>query len=385
MQAVILAAGEGKRVRPLTHGRPKALIPVVNRPVLGHVIDAVITAGIRDIIVVVGYRKEQVMRYLNSLDLPVQVVVQDRQLGTGHALSCAEHLLADRFLVLPGDNTIDAGSVSQLLTGDHAILVKEHNNPSNFGVVLARDGYLTQIIEKPEAAPSFTVSTGIFSLDRTVFPHMDDPDLTSAIASMVRSGTRFRVVPATDWQDAIYPWDINTLNGRLLPSVKRELAGRVSRETAIRGAVRCGEGTTIEPFTTITGPVIIGKDTVIGPHTCILPGTSIGSGVTIGPFSVIGNAVIMDRVTIGASSHISDAVIGEGCGIGDHTAVVSGNSPLRFGGGVVTARFGAVLGDDVTTGPFTILEQCVVGNGVSIAGGSRVRLDSALRDRSMVM
>ena len=86
MQAVILAAGEGKRVRPLTRSRPKALIPVANRPIIEYVIEALLKNGIRDIIVVVGYRKEQVTRFLNQLDVPVEVVVQAKQLGTAHAL-----------------------------------------------------------------------------------------------------------------------------------------------------------------------------------------------------------------------------------------------------------------------------------------------------------
>ena len=89
MQAVILAAGEGKRVRPLTRSRPKALLPVANRPIIGYVIEALLKNGIRDIVVVVGYRKEQVIRFLNELDVPITVVVQDKQLGTGHALNCA--------------------------------------------------------------------------------------------------------------------------------------------------------------------------------------------------------------------------------------------------------------------------------------------------------
>ena len=86
MQAVILAAGEGKRVRPLTRGRPKALLPVANRPIIEYVIEALLKNGIRDIVVVVGYRKEQVTRFLNQLDVPISVVIQDKQLGTAHAL-----------------------------------------------------------------------------------------------------------------------------------------------------------------------------------------------------------------------------------------------------------------------------------------------------------
>ena len=86
MQAVILAAGEGSRLRPLTRSKPKAMLPVANRPIIEYVIDALLENGIRDIVVVVGYRKEDVIRHLNRLDAPIQVVVQERQLGTADAL-----------------------------------------------------------------------------------------------------------------------------------------------------------------------------------------------------------------------------------------------------------------------------------------------------------
>ncbi|MDD1675829.1 MAG: nucleotidyltransferase family protein, partial [Methanomicrobiales archaeon] len=100
VQAVILAAGEGSRIRPLTWSRPKAMIPVANVPIIGHVINSLVENGIRSIIVVVGYRKEQVMSYLNTIDTPIQVVVQEKQLGTAHALQCAEQKITEDFLLL---------------------------------------------------------------------------------------------------------------------------------------------------------------------------------------------------------------------------------------------------------------------------------------------
>src|SRR5512137_558576 len=107
MQAVILAAGEGKRVRPLTRSRPKAMIPVANRPIIEYVIEALLKNGIRDIVVVVGYREEEVTRFLNQLEIPIEVVVQTKQLGTAHALLCAESKISGDFLLLPADNYID--------------------------------------------------------------------------------------------------------------------------------------------------------------------------------------------------------------------------------------------------------------------------------------
>src|SRR5512137_1198858 len=160
MQAVILAAGEGKRLRPLTRNRPKVLIPVANNPIIDYPIKALIANGIWDIIVVVGYRKEHVIRHLNQCDVPIQVVEQKNQLGTGDALKCAEPLVRGDFLVLPGDNYIDAASIARIKDERNAVLVQDHPYPSNFGVVVMKKGEVTGIFEKPEHAPSFTVSTG---------------------------------------------------------------------------------------------------------------------------------------------------------------------------------------------------------------------------------
>ena len=170
MQAVILAAGEGKRVRPLTWSRPKAMIPVANRPIIAYTIDALVKNGIRDIIVVVGYRKEQVTRFLNQLDLPIEVVVQEKQLGTAHALRQAESRIEGDFLLLPGDNYIDAQSVAKIKEIKNAILVKEHPSPSNFGVVTIRDGQVDSIVEKPDHAPSFLVRTRDIFVKQRLLP-----------------------------------------------------------------------------------------------------------------------------------------------------------------------------------------------------------------------
>ena len=158
MQAVILAAGEGSRLRPLTRSKPKAMLPVANRPIIEYVIDALLENGIREIVVVVGYRKEEVIRHLNKLDAPIQVVVQERQLGTADALRAAASEITDDFLVLPGDNYINAGSIARIKEERNAVLVAEHPNPSNFGVVVIRNGIVREIVEKPEDAPTFTAA-----------------------------------------------------------------------------------------------------------------------------------------------------------------------------------------------------------------------------------
>ncbi|MCX6693695.1 MAG: sugar phosphate nucleotidyltransferase [Methanomicrobiales archaeon] len=385
MQAVILAAGEGKRVRPLTRGRPKALLPVGNRPILWYVIDAVVRAGIRDVVVVVGYRKEQVMRFLGSLDLPVRVVVQPHQVGTGDALCCAAHLLTDHFLVLPGDNYIDTASIARVLGETAAVLVKEHPSPSNFGVVLTCGGLVTEILEKPVAAPSFLVSTGVFSLPHEALSCLGSPELTDVVRDYIRTGREVTAVPAGEWADAIYPWDFVALNRLVLSKVHQEVRGEMSREAVIYGNVTIGEGTSIGPFTVISGPVAIGEDCDIGPHVVIGPGVSIGPGCRVGSFTCITDSVVMEGVEVGPFSHLCHAVIGQGTRLGDHTGVVVESRPFPCRGSVVPATFGAVIGDEVRSGPAVTFAQCVVGNSVAIRGHTLVNGDIARKDGSTVV
>jgi len=384
MQAIILAAGEGVRVRPLTRSRPKAMIPVANRPIIEYVIDALIKNGIRDIVVVVGYRKEQVTRFLNGLDVPIEVVVQEKQLGTAHALQCAESKITGDFLVLPGDNYIDPQSIARIKDIPNAILVKEHPNPSNFGVVLLNNGLVTDIVEKPEHSPSFMVSTGIYSLKKTFFSYIRGNDITDAIPAMIAAGEQIRAIPADDWQDAIFAWDLLKMNRRLLKNLPMTREGTTSRQTIIQGPVSIGKGTTIGPNTVITGPVVIGNDCTIGPNCVIIPNTSIGSRVILDPFTIVGDAIIMDDTAIGSHSRIIDAVAGERCTLADHTSVSTSAGLMDIEGCTIRSEFGAVLGDNVTSGPFTAYKNCVVGNNVIIEGQERI-ISRTIPDGSMVI
>ena len=106
-QAIILAAGEGQRLRPFTVNKPKVMLSIGDKPILGYVIEALVQNGIRKFVVVVGYRKEQVLNWLGSVEqsgIEVTCVTQERQLGTAHALAQARELAEEEFLVLPGDN-----------------------------------------------------------------------------------------------------------------------------------------------------------------------------------------------------------------------------------------------------------------------------------------
>ncbi|HUU76685.1 MAG TPA: bifunctional sugar-1-phosphate nucleotidylyltransferase/acetyltransferase [Methanoregulaceae archaeon] len=380
MQAVILAAGEGKRIRPLTRGRPKALIPVANRPIIDYPIQALLDCGIRNIVVVVGYRKEQVIRYLNTLDVPVDVVVQEKQLGTAHALKCAEDVLEDEFLVLPGDNYIDSPSLRKVAEQPNSMLVKTHPYPSNFGVVVIKEGYVESIVEKPEHAPSFTISTGILSLTKEFFKYARGNDITDAITEMLYAGIRIRPIMAGNWQDAIYPWDLLSMNARLIDSISPQKAGIIEKEVVIQGNVQVGKGSRIGPHTVIQGPVIIGEECEIASHCCIGPYTSIGSRVSVEPFTYIDDSILMDDAAVGAHSRVMKSVLGQGVTLGDHSSIISASHLMEIESYPIKGNFGAIFGDEVRSGPFTVFEGAIVGNNVTIIGGKKISSTSAYKD-----
>jgi len=386
VQAVILAAGEGTRIRPLTQNRPKALIPVANRPILEHLVDSLLACGIRDIIVVVGYRKEQVMRHLIHLPVQVRVVEQQHQIGTGHALICARDLVTDDLLVLPGDNYVDPSSLKEVLKIKNSMLITTHRHPSNFGVVHIEDGNVLGITEKPAHANRMTVSCGVYHLDHHLLSGMHENMLSDIINTLISMGTSFAAVDAHEWHDAIYPWDLLSMNERLLRNISPSSTATISASTVIEGRVSIGKGSVIGPFCTIKGPVIIGEDCLIGSHVVINPGTSIASRVVIEPFTVIGNSLVMDDCTIASHSSIMSAVLGEACTIGEHTVVTAGNGVLEMRGEAIRSSCGVIMGNGVFSSPLVIYENSVIGNDSHIDARNGLRLRSkVIPDHTWVM
>ena len=160
---------------------------------------------------------------------------------------------------------------------------------------MIRDVSVRQVIEKPSESPGFTYDR-IFSLGPAFLDFLgDETEIPNAINAMIAAGTPLKAVPAEDWQDAIYPWDLLRLNAALLQGVRQERAGRIGSSVVIKGQVSIGRGTTIGPNSTILGPVVIGEDCEIGPNCVVLPETSIGDRVRIEPFTLIGHYLIPRR------------------------------------------------------------------------------------------
>src|SRR4030042_924 len=155
-QAVILAAGEGQRLRPFTVNRPKAMLSVAGKPILQFIIESLARNGIRNIILVVGYRKEQVFDYLGSGErygVNITYINQLSQVGTAHALRQVKDAVDDEFLVLSGDNLIEAATIADFVpVQPEALLVKRVSDPFRYGVVNIEGGEVCGIVEKPREA-----------------------------------------------------------------------------------------------------------------------------------------------------------------------------------------------------------------------------------------
>lgn len=389
-KAVILAAGEGQRLRPFTVNRPKAMLFIAGKPILQYVVEALAQSGIRDIILVVGYRKEQVFDYMGSgekFGVRITYVSQDKQLGTAHALASAEREIEEEFLLLPGDNLIDAGTIASFArTAPEAVLVKKVANPTRYGVVNVDQGRVAEIVEKPGEAIGNVVSTGIYSLTREIFDHIEpELDLPEALNGMIKTGHVItpRETEGT-WLDVIYPWDILDLNDAVLRQVRAHVGGTVETGVSLKGEVQIGKGTVIRSNSYISGPIVIGDGCDIGPNVCILPATSIGHNVVVSPFTEVKNSVIGDDVGIGPGCILQNSVIDRGCNIDGHFSACAGRSDVKLNHELHTVNIGAMLGEGCR------LENGVVARSGVIAGNySQVRplklISGWLPDKSLVM
>jgi len=388
-QAVILAAGEGQRLRPFTVTKPKVMLSVAGRPILSYVVESLAQNGIRNIVLVVGYGKGQVFDYMGSVEQPgvnITYVTQERQLGTAHALAQAKAATEDEFLVLPGDNLIEANTIAQFVAArPEAVLVKRVDNPIRYGVVTIGSGVVKDIVEKPKEAKSNIINTGIYAFTKEIFnfiePELDIPDVLN---NMIAQGKPIsaRETDGT-WLDVVYPWDILSLNDAVLRQIQAKLGGTIETGVSVKGTVMVGKDTVIRSNSYVAGPVVIGDNCDIGPNVCLLPATSIGDNVVVSPFSEIKNSVIGNDVSIGTGCIIQDSVIDKGCIIKGHFTACSGEAELKLNDEYHKVSIGAILGEGCS------LENCVVAQpGVILGNYSQVQamklIGGRLPDKSLI-
>ncbi len=392
-QAVVLAAGEGERLRPFTTSKPKVMIKVANKPILQYVVEALERTGIRRILFVVGYKKEKIMDYFGDgedFGVEIEYVFQKHLLGTGDALKQAENKTDERFLVLSGDNVIQADTISgELLEmcgeeDGNAILIKAHKDVSKYGVVILMNEMVEDIIEKPSEEISNLVNTGIYAFKKEIFGFME-AELTSALRSMIRRGSRIKACETQGaWLDAVYPWDILRLNEIVLRENPAKVEGKIERGVTIDGRVSIGKNSVIRANSYVKGPVIIGKNCEIGPNACIFPSTSIENDVAIDAFTEIRNSVLMDGVKIGSFSSIHDSIFDTGSFAEGGFIARSEEADIEIGGEHHLVKVGAMVGEYCEMGSNVIAHPgTIIGNRCRIK--SMKELSGKIPDGSWVV
>jgi len=386
VKAVILAAGQGTRMRPLTDRRPKVMLPVGNKPILEHIIDEAVDAGIREFVIVTGYMENCIKDYFadgSQKGVSIDYVLQEERNGTGHAIGCAEKYVDDRFIVLNGDMLISSVQIKNLIdrVEDAVLTVKEVDDPCNFGVICTAGDKVSRIVEKPEKPPTNLANAGIYLFPQSIFDYIrktpESPrgeiEITDSIQMLIDAGASVGYEVFRDaWIDIGRPWDLLAANKHVLSGLAGNIEAEVEPNATLQGEVVVGEGTVIRNGAYIIGPVVIGKNCDIGPNCFIRPSTAIEDNVRIGNAVEIKNCVVMDNTNIGHLSYVGDSVIGQDCNFGAGTKVAN----LRHDGRTIRVmvkgkkvdsgrrKLGVIMGDDVHTGVNTCINVgCVLKTG----------------------
>jgi UDP-N-acetylglucosamine diphosphorylase / glucose-1-phosphate thymidylyltransferase / UDP-N-acetylgalactosamine diphosphorylase / glucosamine-1-phosphate N-acetyltransferase / galactosamine-1-phosphate N-acetyltransferase len=224
MQCVVLAAGLGKRMRPLTDERPKPLVEVCGKTLLDHIVEA-LPSAIDELIMIVGYRGDMIEAHCGTLfhGRKVSYLVQEEQRGTADALWLAKDLLKGRFMVMFADDIHGKDDLAEAVSYSRAILSTTSQNPERFGVIVKNaDGTLAEIVEKPQRPPSNLVSTGPMVLDTNVF-HFEPQQLVNGEYYLPEVVNRYvqkypiAVVEQKQWIAIGYPDDIIKAEAILCP------------------------------------------------------------------------------------------------------------------------------------------------------------------------
>jgi glucose-1-phosphate thymidylyltransferase len=394
MKAVILAAGEGLRCRPLTLTRSKVMLPVANKPILEYVIRALSKNDIKDIIIIVGYKKERIMDHFgngNNFAVNISYIDQDAQLGTAHAIKLAQPHVDEKFMVLNGDNLIDEDTISELLhgdSGDISLLSVSCDQITGYGVLLIEKGKVSQIIEKPREKISHLVNTGIYIFSSSIFNEIEKTPIsdigeyaiTDTIQKMIEKGANVtNITTRRTWIDAVHSWDLLKVNSVLLGKIEEmKNSGTIETGAVIIGDVAIGDNSVIRSGSYIVGPVIIGKNCNIGPNTTILPSTAVGDNCSISSFTEIENSIIMNDTRIGSGSYISNSIIGSNNIIGPHFITEAGKDLKIEMKGILhhADELGLVAGDNNIFGNSILVRAGkMISTGCSIDSGVRIMKD----------
>ncbi|MFC7069364.1 sugar phosphate nucleotidyltransferase [Halobaculum lipolyticum] len=392
--AVVLAAGEGRRLRPLTANRPKPMLPAGTRPILEYVFDALIDAGVEDLNVVVGYRRDRVQDHFGPTyrGRPITYHVQRKQLGSGHALSCARDAVDGEFLVVNGDEVVAADvirSVADAHTDADActLAVLESTDAPLYGAVRLDGDTVVELVEKPGSGSYRLLNAGVYAFRPEFFDRIDATErdegelaLTDPISSAVADGAHVRGVKVDGRHSKVtFPWDLPELAATLLAD------GMAGDDPDGRGA-SVAAAATVSPDATLYPPVVVAADAVVEPGAVVGPDAAVGRNATVESGAVVRRSVLDTDARVGANATVVDSVLGRGAAVGEGATAPGGPADIRVDDRVhVGEQLGCVLGDRARLGGgSTVVPGVLVGPNARVDPGSVLRrnvdADAEVRD-----
>jgi bifunctional UDP-N-acetylglucosamine pyrophosphorylase/glucosamine-1-phosphate N-acetyltransferase len=393
MQTVILAAGEGTRMRPLTANLPKPMLPVADRPLVAHTADAVIEAGTEELIFVVGYEADAVRSYFGEQyrGTPVSYAVQDEQEGTADAVAAAREHLEGEFCVLNGDDLYDRESIAALLESVPAAGAYRAPNPSDYGVLNVAGGRVMDIVEKPDDPATDLVNAGAYAFPAEAQEWLDvarsergEREITDVLARVIDEYD-VSYAEIDRWLGVGRPWELLEANEWKLAELEGAIEGEVAEDADLRGTVVVESGARIEPGVVIEGPALVRAGARVGPNAYIRGATLLGENSRSGQSAEIKNSVLMGDSKVPHLSYVGDSLLGQEVNFGAGTTVANLRHDDRAVKQTVKServstdrqKYGVVVGDGTKTGIDTTLYP-----GVVLSAGARTKPgETVSRDR----
>ena len=366
--AVVLAAGEGARLRPLTRYRPKPMLPVANRPIIDYVLDSLLSTGIRNVVVVVGHQHTRIQDHLMQQypEVELTYVKQHHQLGSGDALVKTAGAVPDEFVVVNGDNVIDATMVGKTVENHQrndacaTVAVARSDSAREYGTVCIENGRITTILEQNGGDDQGRINVGVYVFEEPIFDALERTTVRSGELSLTDAipylpGEVAPAVPDGVWYDPAYPWDLLDISDQL-HTAHPDLISGLENRSPVDETARVHETAVVED------QVLVGPGCEISAGAVLRSGTCLRSDVRIGANSVIKRSLVGSGTTIGANASLRDSVIGEEVTIGEGTAAPGG--PADF---VVDSR----LHRDRQIGSL-VSDRAEVGANVALSPGARI-------------
>jgi len=400
MKALILAAGRGERLIPITDTLPKPMIPIAGKPLLHHLIDTLRENGITDIIIVIGYMADRIRDYFDdgsNFGVNIQYIPQLQPSGVGDAILLAKPYLSDPFLLCYSDVVLHPELIHRMLDiystqkVEAAVAVTLVEHPKFYGVAeLDEEFHITKFIEKPAetATLSHYATAGCYIFTENFTKILEkEKKMELALQKLITQNPNIQgVLWEREWAEITWPWDLIVANRLLLDqmterdrSITISVNANVSEHATIEGPVWISDNAVIRAGAQLTGPVFIGENSYIGNNSLIRDHATIDSNVKIGFGVEVKNSLIFSGSFIDRLSYIGDSLIGEKVHIGSGTqtwTLYPTGEPIIFNYNereikVPLEKFGAIVGPYCKIGiNASIHPGKVIGTGSIINAGA---------------